>query len=300
MPAPRPAQLPLAEGALGQPEQRPRCQQRQLAAAAAARCTLCAPSGEVLGTGEVVEVQDQRQPPFGQVARHGRGRRELVDRHVARRRMLGIHPMLEGLGGQVVVDRLGEDLRAPPGRPQGGAELQRVGRRGVMRVEAGDELVHGHRPPGGSAHRSAAVRRGDGVPDREDEEVAALRARQCVGLVPALPQQAAPGLGPHGRPAARSASGGASAASQACRVTECTTSVPPGASRVPMAPSSWLRSPPPIPSTVPLSTTAPRRPRPRRGGAPPLPRPAGRAGRASRRRSDGTGDRRRRRHRRPR
>ena len=41
-----------------------------------------------------------------------------------------------------------------PAAAQGVAQLQRMGPRGVVRVEGGDELVHGHRPPGGGAHRS--------------------------------------------------------------------------------------------------------------------------------------------------
>src|SRR6202034_2311985 len=145
-------------------------------------------------------------------------------------------------GGKIVVYRLGEDLRAPTRRPQGVAQLQRVGRRGVVRVEGGDELVHGHRPPGGSAHRSAGAY----------GEVMASRTAMTRKSRPSGPDSATASYplcsrrlhqasGRNGRPAARSASGGASAASQACRVTEWMTSVPPGASRVPMVVSSWLR-----------------------------------------------------------
>ena len=98
VPAPRPAELLLAEGALGQPEQRPGGQQRQLVRRRLRPPhALRLPAGEVLRSREVVEVQNEGHPTLGQVARHGRGRRELVDSHVARCGMLGVHPMLEGL-----------------------------------------------------------------------------------------------------------------------------------------------------------------------------------------------------------
>ncbi len=114
----------LAEGALGQSEQRLRGEERQLVGGRRRPLhALRLPAGEVLGPGEVVEVEDQGQPALVQVARDGRGRRELVDGHVARRRMLGVHPVLERLAGQVVVDRLGEDLRAPAGGAQGVTQL---------------------------------------------------------------------------------------------------------------------------------------------------------------------------------
>ncbi len=113
-----------AEGTLGQSEQRLRGQERQLVGRRRRPLhALRLPAGEVLGPGEVVEVEDQRQPALGQVARDGRGGRELVDGHVTRRRMLGVHPVLERLGGQVVVDRLGEDLRAPACGAQGVTQL---------------------------------------------------------------------------------------------------------------------------------------------------------------------------------
>ena len=155
------------------------------------------PAGEVLGAGEVVEVENQRQPVLGQVARHGRGRRELVDGDVTLGGVLGVHPVLEGLGGQVVVDGLGEDLRAPARLAQGVAQLERVRPRCVVRVEGRDELVDGHRPPGGGAHRSGG----------EYGEVTLARTavtrkssppgpgRAADGLVATLLEQPAPGVG---------------------------------------------------------------------------------------------------------
>ena len=84
--------------------------------------------------------------------------------------VLGVHPVLVRLGRQVVVDRLGEDLRAPPGAAQDVAQQQGVGPGGVVRVERGDELVDGHRRPrrrrspsgsrlgGGTVARTAVTR----------------------------------------------------------------------------------------------------------------------------------------------
>ena len=64
---------------------------------------------------------------------------------------------------------------------------------------------------------------------------APLGPGRAVGLVPALLEEPAPRLGPQ-RPARRQVGlGGASAASQAARVTEWMTRVPPGASRLPIA-----------------------------------------------------------------
>ena len=155
-PAARTPELLLAEPALGQAEQGLRGEQCQLLGRPGGPLHAAGlPAVEVLGAGEVVEVQDQGQPVLGQVGRHGGGRRELVDGDVAPGRVLGVHPVLVGQLGQVVVDRLGEDLRAPAGRPQGVAQLEGVRPRGVVRVQGGDELVDGHRPPGGGAHRSA-------------------------------------------------------------------------------------------------------------------------------------------------
>ena len=53
------------------------------------------------------------------------------------------------------------------------------------------------------------------------------------------------------------------------------TSVPPGASLVPTEPRSWARSPPEVPSTIPLRPVRPGRLRPRHAGAPPGPRRGG-------------------------
>ncbi len=77
--------------------------------------------------------------------------------------MLSIRPVLVRLPRQVVVDRLGEDLGAPARPAQRGAGAQGVRPGGVVRVEGGDELVDGHRPPGGGAHRPGGSRGGDGV-----------------------------------------------------------------------------------------------------------------------------------------
>ncbi len=144
----------LAEVALGQSEQRQRRQQVQLLGRPGRPDHgLGLPPGEELGAGEVVEVQNQRQPLLGQEpGQRGRGR-ELVHGDVAVRRLLSILPVLVRLPRQIVVDRLGEDLRAPARPAQHVAHPQGVGPGGVVGVEGRDELVDGHRPPGGSAHR---------------------------------------------------------------------------------------------------------------------------------------------------
>ncbi len=59
--------------------------------------------------------------------------------------MLGVHPVLVALVGQVVVDGLGKDLGPPAGPAQDVAQQNGVGARGVPRVQRRDELVHGDR-----------------------------------------------------------------------------------------------------------------------------------------------------------
>ena len=84
------------------------------------------------------------------------------------RRMLSIRPVLVRLPRQVVVDRLGKDLGAPARPAQRGAGAQGVRPGGVVRVEGGDELVDGHRPPGGGAHRPGGSSGGGEVGDVGD------------------------------------------------------------------------------------------------------------------------------------
>ena len=68
-------------------------------------------------------------------------------------------------------------------------------------LRVGDELVDGHRPPGGGAHRCAGgSRRDEAGPDRGDEVVGTARAGLGDGLVPALLQEPAPRLGPQRPP----------------------------------------------------------------------------------------------------
>jgi hypothetical protein len=50
------------------------------------------------------------------------------------------------------MDRLGEDLGAPARLSQDVAQLEGVGAGCVVRVQRGEELVDGHRPPGGGDH----------------------------------------------------------------------------------------------------------------------------------------------------
>ena len=203
------------------------------------------PAGEVLRPGEVVEVEDQRQPALGQVVRHGRGRRELVDGHVARRRVLGVHPVLERLAGQIVVDGLGEDLRAPARR--------RAGRRAACRVcvpVASCGLRVGMNWCTATGLPAAALT----APQASYGEVMAARTattRKSVaartglrdGLVPALLQQAgtrlraAAGVRPPGRPRAARRRTPRPAGSPSGRPASR-----PGASRLPTAASNWPRS----------------------------------------------------------
>ena len=153
--APGSVQRLLAEGALRQPEQRHRRQAGQLLGRPGRPGhAVGLPAREELRRGEIVEIEDQRQALLGQVAGHRRRGRELVDGDVARGGVLGVRPVLVRRAGQVVVNGFGEDLGTPPGPPQRVAQEERVGARGVVRVQRGDELVDGHRPPGGGAHRS--------------------------------------------------------------------------------------------------------------------------------------------------
>ena len=153
----RPAQVELVEMTVGHPQLRPFRQQRQLPVRPGRpRLGVRFPTGEELGTGEIVEVDDERLGPVNQEARHGRRGGELVDVHVAFGRVVRVHPVLVGLRRQVVVNRLGENLRSPSGATQDVAQQERVCPGGVMRVERGHELMDGHRRtlgPGG-AHRA--------------------------------------------------------------------------------------------------------------------------------------------------
>ena len=122
---------------------------------------------------EIVEVDDERFRPVRQEARHHRRGRELVDGDVPRRGVIGVRPVLVRLVGQVVVDRLGEDLRPPPGRAQDVTQQQGVRPRGVARIERRDELVDGHR-------------RRNGGPDGRDQIVGPGGTVHHRGVVPAL------------------------------------------------------------------------------------------------------------------
>ena len=157
-PAPGRSERPLAEAAAGQPEHRLGCEEGEVVGRLLGAGDVAGlPAGEELGAREVVEVEDQGEPVLGQIGGDGRRRRELVDGDVTGGRVLGVHPVLVRLGGQVVVDGLGEDLRAPPRLAQHVAQLERVGARRVVRVQGGEELVDRHRPPGGVVHRAGGA-----------------------------------------------------------------------------------------------------------------------------------------------
>ena len=121
------------------------------------------PADIVLRSGVDVEVEDERKTVLGEVTGHHRGRRDLVDGHVAGRRVFRVRRVRKSFAGKVVVDGLGKDLRTPTCPPERVSQPQGMGA-DVIVLEGGDELVDGHSLPSRHGHGPVGVPAAPGAP----------------------------------------------------------------------------------------------------------------------------------------
>ncbi len=148
-------ELRLAVPALGQSEQGRGASSANSSAARVARSTLSGSQpSKYSGAAKLWRSRTSGTPCS---ARYPATTEDVVNWYTATspsRRVLGIHPVLDASDERSSWIASAKISERQAGGPQGITQQQGMGAGGVVRVEGGDELVDGHRPPGGGVHRS--------------------------------------------------------------------------------------------------------------------------------------------------